>query len=632
MFASEYTITSQFNISKYIMRILFAFFCFVSFSFVSAQDNTDSTYFVEVDVKNITNDQVSVTLFPPDIKVDTIIYNIPKIVPGTYSISDFGRYIDSLKAFDENGQMLSVEQIDPNRWRIANSGTLHHLEYKVNDTFDDVQSGIFEPAGTNIEAGKNIVFNPYGFVGYFDDLKHNPYKMEITKPIKFYGETSLSRVSNTDSTDTFSAIDYFELHDCPIMYCVPDTTSMMVGNTRIAISVYSPGKKLSSSDVLETVENLFPAAANYLGGKLPVDQYTLLIYLMSGPSMSGGMGALEHNTSTVFVLPDVPIGILGQTIKDVTAHEFFHIVTPLSIHSEQIDDYNFMNPEMSAHLWLYEGCTEYAAQHVQVKEGLMPMDEFLTVMRDKIVSASGYDTGIAFTEMSKKVLEEHESQYGNVYQKGALIGMALDIKLRELSDGAYGTQDLMRDLAEAYGPNKPFVDSTLFSEIGRISGYPETEEFLEKYVDNPEPLPFEELFGYVGINFRDSLTENIVSGGNFSLGYNPKTEKMVVVDVKEMDGFGKDLGLEYHDEILSWNGEELTIENVQEVLNKFKKTVEPGDKVSVVVMREVKKDKDKKKKLKATAVETRRTRRDVLEPMENPTPRQLKIRKSWINS
>src|SRR5690606_4114228 len=335
--------------------------------------------------------------------------------------------------------------------------------------------------------------NPYGFVGYFDGLKNAPFVVNVTKPVNFYGETSLPWISGNDTTDVFSAKDYFQLHDCPILYCEPDTSSMMVGNTRIAVSVFSPGNKMSSTDVLETVQDLFPAAANYLGGTLPVDQYTILVYLLSGNSMSGGMGALEHNTSTLFVLPDVPIGILGQTIKDVTAHEFFHIVTPLSIHSEQISDYDFMNPQMSAHLWLYEGCTEYAAQHVQVKEGLMPMKEFLTVMRNKIISSSGYDTGVAFTEVSKKVLAEHESQFGNVYQKGALIGMALDLKLRKLSDGEYGTQELMRDLAKAYGPDKPFVDSTLFSEIGRVSGYPETTEFLERHVGNPEPLPFEEL-------------------------------------------------------------------------------------------------------------------------------------------
>lgn len=616
------------------MRFIFTVFLTLTISFLSGQSaaKTDLGYRVEIDVKNIVGNHVEVKIFPPKITADTLVYNVPKIVPGTYSISDFGRYIEDLKAIDKSGKFLDVRKLDDNRWAIANASQMQRLEYRVSSTFDDYSSGIFEPAGTKIDSGKVVLLNPYGFVGYFDGLKNTPFAVSVTKPVNFYGETSLPRISGNDTTDVFAAKDYFQLHDCPILYCEPDTTSMMVGKTRIAFSVYSPGEKMSSTDVLETVEDLFPAAARYLGGTLPVDQYTILVYLMSGPSMSGGMGALEHNTSTVFVLPDVPIGILGQTIKDVTAHEFFHIVTPLSIHSEQIADYDFMNPQMSEHLWFYEGCTEYAAQHVQVKEGLMPMKEFLTVMRNKIISSGGYDTGIAFTEVSKKVLAEHESQYGNVYEKGALIGMALDLKLRKLSEGDYGIQDLMHDLAAEYGVDKPFVDTTLFSEIGRVSGYPEATTFLELYVGSPEPLPYEELLGYAGIMFRDSITENVVSGGNFSMGYNPKTERMVVVDVKEMDAFGQELGLEYHDEILEWNGVPIDIENVQEVMSEYKKNIAPDTKVTVLVARKNKKEVSKNKKLKAKSLEVVRTRRDVLEPMDNPTPEQLKIRKSWINN
>lgn len=338
---------------------------------------------------------------------------------------------------------------------------------------------------------------------------------------------------------------------------------MMVGNTRIAISVFSPNGVVKSRAVLKEVEELFPAAAEYLGGSLPVDQYTILIYLASGPSMSGGMGALEHNTSTVFVLPEVEIKLIASTIRDVTAHEFFHIVTPLNIHSEQIDDYDFMNPQMSAHLWLYEGCTEYAAQHVQVKQGMVSMKDFLDVMQNKMVNASYYDTGLAFTELSKKALGEHEDQYGNVYEKGALIGMALDLKLRKLSEGAYGTQNLMKDLSEAYGPNKPFIDSTLFSVMAEVSGYPEIENFLTRYVGGGEPLPYTELLQYAGIAYRDSITEMTVSGGNISLGYNPKSDRLVVVNTTDMDSFGQALGFQEGDELISWAGAKLDLESAR---------------------------------------------------------------------
>ena len=67
-------------------------------------------------------------------------------------------------------------------------------------------------------------------------------------------------------------------------------------------------------------------------------------------------------------------------------------------------------------------------------------------------------------------------------------------------------------------------------------------------------------------------------------------------------------------------------------MNQFKKEIAPGKKVTVLVARKNSKDVKKNKKLKAKALEITRTRRDVLEPMDNPSPEQLKIRKSWINA
>lgn len=613
------------------LRLLLLSFLCAHLIWAQNSNQQNQEYFVEVDILNIKNDKVFVKVFPPKITADTLIYNFPKIIPGTYAISDFGRFIDSLQAFSANGEMMTTTRIDKNRWSVADASKVECLTYWVNDTYDDPSAHIFEPAGTNIDAGKNVVFNPYGFIGYFDNFKNVPFRVSVKKPDDFYGETSLKRISSTPEQDVFTAADYYELHDNPVLYCHPDTTSMMVGNTRIAVSVYSPGGKMTAKEVLETVEDLFPAAANYLGGSLPVDQYTILVYLQSGPSMTGAMGALEHKTSTLLVMPDIPIGILSQTVKDIIAHEFFHIVTPLAIQSEYIADYDFMNPQMSEHLWLYEGCTEYAAMHVQVKENLMPMEDFFETIKNKIRVASGYDASIPFTEVSKKALGKHEDQYTNVYQQGALIGMALDLKLRILSDGDYGIQDLMTDLSREYGPDKPFVDTLLFQEIARISGYPETEKFLIKHVAGTTPLPYEDLFEKVGVAFKDTLRETIIAGGGFTLGYNPKTKRMIVVDVKNMDDFGKQLDIKYHDEIEAWNKVKLDIKNANAEINRFKRNTKPGEKVTITVWRTNAKGKKKLRKLKARAVEKENVRYNVLEPEANPTREQLRLRKKWIN-
>jgi predicted metalloprotease with PDZ domain len=147
-------------------------------------------------------------------------------------------------------------------------------------------------------------------------------------------------------------------------------------------------------------------------------------------------------------------------------------------------------PRMSKHLWLYEGVTEYFASHVQVHENLISVDEFMQKIREYIFSSMAYNDTLPFTEMSAKVLDEHEKEYGNVYQKGALIGMALDIQLRDLSDGKYGLVDLMQDLAKTYGKGKPFKDDELFDKITELT-YPEIRTFFARYVEGNERLPLQ---------------------------------------------------------------------------------------------------------------------------------------------
>src|SRR5690606_35885351 len=105
-----------------------------------------------------------------------------------------------------------------------------------------------------------------------------------------------------------------------------------------------------------------------------------------------GFGALEHNTSTTVVFPEMmPNEQLVSAMVDVVSHEFFHIVTPLSVHSEEIHNFNYNEPKMSQHLWMYEGVTEYFANLFQVQQGLIDEAEFYARISEKISNASKLD-------------------------------------------------------------------------------------------------------------------------------------------------------------------------------------------------------------------------------------------------
>lgn len=154
----------------------------IPISSVSAQDK----YSFYMDLNKISNDLIEVTLETPAIKESKIIYNMPKIVPGTYQIYDFGQYVMDFKAFDVNGKSLYVNRLDDNRWEIHDADKMRKIVYWVEDTWDaDVDELVFEPGGTNIEEKQNVVLNNHGFFGYFDNMKNLIYELNITRPADF---------------------------------------------------------------------------------------------------------------------------------------------------------------------------------------------------------------------------------------------------------------------------------------------------------------------------------------------------------------------------------------------------------------------------------------------------------------
>ncbi|NNF85917.1 MAG: peptidase M61, partial [Winogradskyella sp.] len=140
-----------------------------------------------LNLSEVVNDKVPVSIDPGRFTQETVTYRLPRVVQGTYSVSDFGKYIEEFKALDYNGNELPVNKVDTNTWTISSAENLDKLTYYVNDTYDiEVTGGIggdvpFSPAGTNIEPD-NYVLNLHGFIGYFDSLKNNQYTLDVTAP------------------------------------------------------------------------------------------------------------------------------------------------------------------------------------------------------------------------------------------------------------------------------------------------------------------------------------------------------------------------------------------------------------------------------------------------------------------
>lgn len=607
-------------------------FFFICTLFSLNQIKADGDYHYYVDLTSVKNDKLTIKLTPPDITDNETIFMFPAMVPGTYDVYDFGRFVSNFKAEGIDGKTITVEIIDKNSYKLSPANAIKEISYDVEDTWDTEikEKIVFEPGGTNIEEGKNFSLNTHGFFGYFKNKLETNFIVEVTKPKGFYASTSLTDLKNGETKDVLTVFNYHRLVDSPIMYSKPDTTSIQIGKSQILISVYSPNKIVTSNFIARNLKELLFAQADYLGGELPIDKYAFLFYFTDKASLSGASGALEHSYSSFYFLPEADTADLAQEIRDVSAHEFFHIVTPLTIHSEEIGEFDFNNPQMSKHLWLYEGLTEYAAHHMQVKSGLIEYDAFFNVMVNKMQNArENYNDTVPFTIMSKFALDKYKKEYTNVYEKGALIGMCLDVMLRYYSAGKYGTQDLMKDLSKQYGKAKSFNDDDLFDDIEKLT-YKEIRNFLDNHVAGSKPLPYKNIFAMVGLNYIDKKIEEKITLGGISVGYNPKTNHLVVVNTSKLDDFGKKLKFKEADEILTFNNRKLTLDNMKEILGGFMQNAKVGDKLEIEVLRLDKKGKEVIKTLKAKVKLVKVTETDIIDIDSNATEQQLLARKMWL--
>ena len=526
---------------------------------------------VAMDLNQINNDQVTVTVKVPVTKTTTLIYRVPKIIPGTYSEDDYGKYIEQFKALDANGKQLNVSKIDDNSWKIENANKAKIITYQVNDTYDiEERHEIFSPAGSNIEKGINFMINIHAFVGYFDGFINTPYELTIFHPESLWGATAMNDLDASKTKDLFVTNRYATLVENPIMYAKPDYTTFNVQGMEILIAVYSPNGLVTAESITPEMKKMITAQKNFLGDFNSTKKYAILLYLSDNSKPDAeGFGALEHPTSTTVVMPELlPKEELHEQLKDVVSHEFFHIVTPLSIHSKEIQNFDYNNPKMSEHLWMYEGVTEYFANLFQVNQGLINEEEFYKRMAGKVANASTMNDMLPFTKMSANVLiKPYKDQYLNVYQKGALIAMCMDIEIREKSAGKRGILDLMKQLSKEFGTEKAFDDSALFSKITALT-YPELGVFLTKYVSGFTPIPYSEYFAKMGVTKTMISTDgNIFIKEQAPLiSIDPNTKEISFIPNAPLHPFLKTVGIQGGDVLISVNDKAYSLDNINDLI------------------------------------------------------------------
>ena len=449
-----------------------------------------------VNLSDTVHHTFAVSLDLPPLADSNAVFEFAATAPGTYQTMDIGRFVHGFTATDANGSVVPSQRVSTNQWRVSDPKRVQHITYRVIATRDTSyrKDRIYPMCGTVLESGYALI-NGQGVFGFPHGMQSVPLTIRLIYPTGWTYGTPLP-----EHDGVFEADSYDRLVDSPILLGPHLTTSTLeVTGVPVRIFVRTQHQDISADQVRDAMRDMLTAAGAFLG-KLPVDHYTFLYDFGSFPQ---GMitGAWEHSYGSEYVLPDFPYsGTYGTQIRDVAAHEFFHVVTPLNIHSEIIEHFNFATPVPSQHLWLYEGTTEWAAHKMMLEGGLTsPADYLAIVVQKELSDRTQFDTTWSLRKMSlASYSDSGQRQYPNIYARGAVVAGLLDIKLLEESGGAHGLRDLILELSKQYGKHRAFPENGLIDTIvARTS--PDTRDFFNRYIFGTEPPPLKTYYAKLGI-------------------------------------------------------------------------------------------------------------------------------------
>ncbi|MDP2039080.1 MAG: peptidase [Ignavibacteria bacterium] len=435
-----------------------------------------------VNLNDKADDLFKVTLVPSGLTSENKVFQFASTAPGTYQTMDIGRFVRSFKAFDESGSEIECKQVQTNQWEISEPSKTKKIVYTIAETWDTPvkTNNVYAMSGTSLESD-HAVINGQAVFGYF----HGKQKDAIEIKLDYPADWSIGTALKLSNDGFYRAKDYDEVVDSPIMLGKLTKTSTKIENTNIDIYSYSKTGKITAESLLLILEDMLNATSQFTEG-LPVDNYTFLFHFENFSA-----GAWEHNYSSFYVFAESDLSdYLTQELKSVAAHEFYHVVTPLNIHSELVGNFNFEKPTMSQHIWLYEGVTEWASDILQLRDYLITLDEYGKQVKSKLSANDNFNQSVSLTDLSLHSAEMQD-QYPNIYQKGALVAGLLDIRLLQLSGGKKGLREVINQLYKDYGANKAFSEKDFFDELVKRT-YPAIGDFIKRYIQGTEKLPVAE--------------------------------------------------------------------------------------------------------------------------------------------
>ena len=460
----------------------------------------------------------------------------------TYQIRDFSQYVNWVRARDSANNPLPLIKLTTSRWRIEQASQGATIDYEI---FADNSP----PFGAQLN-DHHAFFNLAELLMYPVDQRSTPIRIGFTDlPAGWKVATAL-----LESAGEFSAENYDRLVDSPFEIGSFRESDFDEGGGHYRVIIDADPADYDLQKIVDTDRAVAKAETSWMNDR-PFDTYVFIYHLPRG-SAGGGM---EHAYSTAIGFSASRLGEDYPRFVGVTAHEFFHLWNVKRIRPQSLEPIDYANGNLTRALWFSEGVTTTGANYAMLHGGVLSAQAFLKNLADEITELQGEPAHLT-QSAEESSLETWLDKYDyyrepqrsiSYYNKGFLLGVLLDLQIREDSHGAASLRDLFQWMNQNY-PQKGrfFADSEGVREAAERFSHSDLRPFFQKYVSGTDEIPWDDFFRTVGLH----LVRTVRQAGDpgFSVSRS-RREAVTVLEVAPGGGAEK-ASLVVGDVVLQANG------------------------------------------------------------------------------
>ncbi len=365
--------------------------------------------------------------------------------------------------------------------------------------------------------------------------------------------------------------------------------------------------------------SIVAAATSWMNDR-PFNTYLFMYHF---PHSAGG-GGMEHAYSTTI---DVPAQVLRggpQALSSVTAHEFFHLWNVKRIRPQSLEPIDYTKENYTTALWFSEGVTSTVEGIILSRAGLLDETHYLNRIAGEIrqlESRPAHNTQSAEESSLDAWLEKYDyyrmpQRSISYYNKGDLLGVLLDLAVREASNGSESLREVIQWMNQNYAKQgRFFPDSQGVEQAAETVSHADLKSFFAKYVQGIDEIPWNDYFKTVGLQLIQQKL--LIADAGFSATRD--FDKPPVVSSVNADSEAARAGLAIGDSVVEIDHRVTGSDYEQRLAD-----LHPGETVYVRVRN------DQNERELHWKVGSREELNYQLKDVENITPQQKARRVAWL--